>query len=169
MKLLRLSYRLRGDSLIEVAIALGVVAILLTITTISITTSLGNAQESKNRNQATAYAQQAIEVTRQMRDTSWTSFSSLNNATYCMADTCTQVSNTAGSCGPKVGSSCGKNVGNFSREVSLTTTASCPTVSTTQVDNIKVTVKVAWESTACISSGNPFCKAVTLESCLSNF
>jgi type II secretory pathway pseudopilin PulG len=157
---IRLSFK--GQSLIEITVALGALSVLLTISAIAIITAFSNAQESKNQNQASTYAQQGIEILRQMRDASWTSFDNLSGA-YCMDNSCAKL-DSSGVCGPKSGS-CGMNVGVYSREITLQ--RSDPQCSVGANSATRALVTVAWTDGKC-SGGNTFCRNVKIETCFSN-
>jgi type II secretory pathway pseudopilin PulG len=156
------SSRFKGQSLIEITVALGALTTLLTISAIAIITALSNSQESKNQNQASTYAQQGIEILRQMRDTSWSSFDSLSG-TYCMDRTCSQLT-SSGICGPKSGS-CGQNVDMYSREVTLQ--KNDPQCSVGGNSATRALVSVAWTDSKC-TGGSTFCRLVKIETCFSN-
>ena len=158
----KLFLNLRGQSLIEITVALGALAILLTVSATAITSALNNSQEAKFRNQASIYAQQGAEVLRQMRDSSWTSFDSLSG-TYCMADTCTQLA-SSGNCGRKTGA-CGQNIGNYNREVTIL--RNDPQCSNAGNNATRVSVIVSWTDSKC-TSGTTFCRQVKIETCFSN-
>jgi len=67
----------RGQTLLELVIAIGVVAVIITGLVVAATSSLRFGQESRLRSSAVKYAQEAIELARQMRDTqSWDTFMS---------------------------------------------------------------------------------------------
>ena len=59
---------MRGASLIESVVTLGVVILLITGLVVSMTSSLQSAQASKSRSLAVQYAQEALEIVRQERD-----------------------------------------------------------------------------------------------------
>jgi type II secretory pathway pseudopilin PulG len=67
---------MRGVSLIESVVTLGVVILLITGLVVGTTSSLQNAQASKARSLGVQYAQEALEVLRQERDSNWTTFAS---------------------------------------------------------------------------------------------
>lgn len=106
----------KGQTLLEVLGALGAATIVL-IAIVAVTgTSLSNAQFSKNQNQATFYAQQGIEIVRNLRDSEeWLVFSARGGGTYCIDENGVLSE----------GSVCTENIkGIFSRKASFTTTPS---------------------------------------------
>lgn len=163
---------MKGQTLVEVVVALGAAILILSALTIAVVTGLHNVSQSSSQNDASQSAESGMETVQKMRDSDWTTLSSLSG-TYCLADSCTSLSTTAGSCGPKTGS-CGVNVDNlYVREVTLTQNASsCLTTAPTPsapVTQVKVNVAVSWRDSKCTDPSNPYCHKTNLESCLSNF
>jgi prepilin-type N-terminal cleavage/methylation domain-containing protein len=76
----------RGNSLIEVLIAVTIVGIVLTGVALSLTVSAQNSSEAEYRQVATRLAQEVVEVFRQKKSTEpWTTFyNTPGNATYCI-------------------------------------------------------------------------------------
>lgn len=67
--------RERGQTLLEIVVALGVIAVVLTGLVTAATASLRYGQASKFRSQGVKFAQEGLELTRKLRDTSlWTDF-----------------------------------------------------------------------------------------------
>ena len=119
-----LSYA-RGQTLLEVLVALSVGILVLTAMTGAVLSSLANAQFSKNQNLATLYAQQGMENMRDLRNKNWTSFSGYDGF-YCLAK---DGSLTAGS-------SCSGNIdGFFARQIMFENLA---------VDKRRITVTVSF-------------------------
>lgn len=91
-----------GQTLLEVLVALGVGIFILTAMTSAILGSLANAQFSKNQNLATLYAQQGMEIVRDIRNTDWSNFyntyTSASPTTFCLPKGGT--SPNSGSCLP---------------------------------------------------------------------
>ncbi|MDP1722704.1 MAG: hypothetical protein Q8L37_05840 [Candidatus Gottesmanbacteria bacterium] len=63
-----------GQTLAEVVVAIGVVVLLVTGLIFGTSVTLKASQYGKARSQAVQYAQEAIEVTRNLRDSGWTTF-----------------------------------------------------------------------------------------------
>lgn len=126
----------RGVSLIESVVTLGVVMLLITGLVVGMTASLQNAQGSKSRALAVQYAQQALEILRQERDTNWATFVSKGTVgiqtDYCMNSTGQLSTPTNGLCPPFTAT--------FSRMVSFTKTLIDPG----QMEIMDVQVKVSW-------------------------
>lgn len=66
-----------GQTLIEVLLALAMAVVIVVAIVSVVIIALDNAQFSKNHNLANAYAQEGMEVLREIRDRSWTEFSGL--------------------------------------------------------------------------------------------
>lgn len=145
----------KGQTLIEALVALGAAVLVLSAITVAVISALNNTQYTKNQNQATQYAQQGIEVMRQISQSSWGYFSSLNKKNYCLADGSSTLVEA-----PAEG--CGQNIGIFVREVDVVQndSHSCS-------GNELITVIVSWSDSKCDSS-SPYCHNVKFNSCLSN-
>lgn len=64
-----------GQTLIELILALGVIAVVLTGLSSVVTSSLRYGQASQYRSRGVKYAQEGLEITRRLRDTStWDAF-----------------------------------------------------------------------------------------------
>ena len=138
----------KGQTLIEAVGALGILAIVISATTIAVTTSLSNATYDKNQTLATQYAQQGTEIVRQTRDDNYPSFQGYSG-TYCLVK-----GQTALSAGP-----CSANIdGFFVRSVQITPNGCGQNVS-------QVIVSVAFQDGKC-PAGN-YCHSQTDTSCLS--
>lgn len=73
-----------GQSLVEVIVAVGMVIVLITGLIIGTTTSVSRAASSSSRSLAVKYAQEGMELARQLRDNGWITFVQYNG-TYCVA------------------------------------------------------------------------------------
>lgn len=78
----------KGQTLLEVLTALAVGVLVLVGMTSVILGSLTNTQFSKNQNLATLYSQQGMEIMRDIRNTSWSTFyntyTSTSTMTFCL-------------------------------------------------------------------------------------
>lgn len=160
---------MKGETIIEVVIAIGAAMIILTALTTMMLRSLNNATEGSSRTMATQYAQDGLEIMRNMKDNSWSTLVNLPTSTYCLADSCSTLSPTAGTCGKKV-STCGVNVANtFVREVAINQNdGTCmPTNPMSGKKFIRVVTSVSYKDTNCPSS-NLYCHTIQVESCLTN-
>ena len=151
---------MKGQSLIEVLLALGAAVVIITAITAVVTSALNNAQFSKNQNLANQYAQQGMEVVRAIRDKSSGTFFSLpGGPNFCLPQNSTELVNRSGPDCDGEG-----NVGIFIRAITLKNDSDCAGAANTKV---KATVSVAWNDSKCTSAGNPFCHEVKLVSCFS--
>lgn len=146
----------QGQTLIEAVVALGAAVLVLSAIAVAVISALNNVQFTKNQNQATQYAQEAIEVMRQISQSNWGYFSLQNNK-YCLDDGSSVLK-------PIPVNGCGQNIGIFVREVHIAqgSQASCLSGS------IGITVIVSWSDSKCTNPDEPYCHMVKLNSCLSN-
>lgn len=94
---------MRGVSLIESVVTLGVVMLLITGLVVGTTSSLQNSQRSKARELAVQSAQEALEIMRRERDFNWDTFAqkgTIAGVEYCMGED--GVLGSSGSCTRKI-------------------------------------------------------------------
>lgn len=152
----------KGQTLVEVLVALSTIVIVVSaITAVSIS-ALNNAEFEKNQGLSVSYAQQGMEIVRSMKNNDYTTFQTLSNK-YCLEKSCNSISTTIGNaCGPEVGS-CSQNVDTFVREVVFEQKSiDCSAVAT------KVTVNVSWSDNKC-SGSNIFCHVTSIATCMSDY
>ena len=138
-----------GQTLIEVLVALGIISIIVTALASVVVTSMNTAQLSKNQNQALHYAQEGVEVLRQLRDQDYVAFRDYNN-TFCL-DKESSV----------LGTDCtSPNIDNFFLRKVTIVQSGC------SADVASVAVSVLWTDGKC-PAGNTFCRSSRLETCLS--
>lgn len=76
---------MRGQSLYEMVVALGVAVLVIAAVVVVATISVRNTTFSQTESEATRRAQETLEWVRQERDgRTWDNFKSLSNRTYCM-------------------------------------------------------------------------------------
>jgi Tfp pilus assembly protein PilV len=144
----------KGQSLVEALVALAAAAVIVSAIAIAVITSVNNSDFSRSQNIATQYAQEGIEVLRNLSETSWTTFSTYSG-TYCLAQDSTSLT--------VPGSGCAQNINTtYVRQVMITPGSG------TCSGNTKVTVTVFWGDGKCTSASNPYCHSVVLDSCLAN-
>lgn len=97
----------RGQTLVEVIVAIGVVVLLVTGLIVGTSVSLKASQYGKMRSLGTQYAQEAVEATRNLRDSGWNTF-----ATYGGLQPISWCLNKAGVWTQMVGA-CLPNIDNF--------------------------------------------------------
>lgn len=147
----------KGQTLIEIILVLSVSILVLSAIVVGVTTSLSNAQHTKNQNIANSYAQEGMAVVRQMRDSSIPDFSSKKAVNYCLSQSSVLLSDPP----------CGSNVaGIYSREVEIRhDSEEC---ANQDIKGSKAIVRVSWSDSKCPSGSNIYCHEVELISCFSN-
>ncbi len=139
---------MKGQSLIEVLVGLGIISVVVTALAAVVITSTGNAQFSKNQNLATHYSTEGMEIMRKIRDGDYAVFRNIASGTYCLDK---GSSNLSPNC--NFG-----NVDNFRRQVTITHSGCAANVT-------RVIVTVGWQDSKCASAN--FCHKSELSSCLS--
>lgn len=118
----------KGQSLLEVLIALAVAVIVVLALVRAVTVAIRNASFARSQASATKYAQEGMEWIRSQRDERWTNLlNQANDSTYCL----NTLSWASGGCSFSLG-------GKFKREA---------TVKPPVGDKIEVEVKVSWQET----------------------
>lgn len=149
-----MKHNTKGQTLIEVSIALS--AILLTLAAISIlvVTSVSNSIFIKNQSQAAKYAQEGMEYVRYLKNNNIPLFTSYDG-TLCMGDNNTLAVSTGGCTQINVD-------GQYIRQVDFNKGGSINCV-----DQTEVTVTVRWQSTKCTGTDTAgrFCHTSVLLSC----
>lgn len=141
---------MKGQTLIEVVIAISIIGVVLSGITAVVISSLSNADLSKNQSVATQYAQEGMEIVRQLRNKDYVNFKTYNT-NYCLAK---GASSLGGSCDVP-------NVDNFIRVIQITQDLpECGGVNTA-----KVVSTVSWTDGKCAGSVN--CHKSQLVSCVS--
>lgn len=144
----------KGQSLVEVLIALAAAVAIIAAIATTVVTSLSNVEFTKNQNLATQYSREGMAIVRQVAKDGWIAFSNYNNVNYCLAQNSTSLS-AMGANG------CGQNVGIFVRQIVINhNSVSCSNYT-------KVTSTVSWSDSKCLV-GDQFCHKVSLESCLAD-
>ncbi len=152
----------KGQTLIEVLIGLASGVIVVAAITIATISALSNAVFSENQTLATQYAQQGMELLRNMRDTNYNNFSVLSGP-YCLADGCTSLISSNASCWTAPAQGCSQNIGIFVRQATFEQKSSyCDGIGT------KVTVSASWNDAKCTTSSNTFCHSTSIVTCLEN-
>lgn len=150
---------LSGQTLIEVLAALGAAVLVVSAVSLSVVNALNNAQYAKNQNTATQYAQEGLDIMREMRNSYFGTFINYSDDTYCLdkdavAKTPLRIPTGAG---------CGTNLSPFVREVGIERDINCGASSR------KVSVYVSWSDSKCTDPVVRYCHQVHLETCLSDF
>lgn len=142
---------MRGQSLIEVLVALGIISVVITGVATIVTQSLSNTQFSKDQNTATKYAQEGLETVRSIRDRDYTAFALLDGR-YCLAKNTQSLGIVQSACSAP-------NVDHFIREITIEQNPGCgPNVA-------EVTATVSWTDSKC--TAGTYCHNSQMVSCLS--
>jgi type II secretory pathway pseudopilin PulG len=158
----------KGQSLIEVMVALGVAVIIITAIVMAVVLAVVNTQIAKTQNLATHYARQGVEVLRQLSLSDWGTFSGYAGP-YCLGKDVRLA--------PKTEAFCEENpTNNFRREVNVVSPAQTEdrdgnecelSPAGSGVFGSYVVVTVSWTDNKC-QDQNTFCHSVRLDSCFQN-
>lgn len=159
-------FYVRGQTIIEVLVALTTAIVIVSAITMVVITALRNVEYTKAQNTATRYAQEGMEFMRFMRDSNYTLFNGLaGGVPYCLDKGATVLYAPC----PTT-----SNVDLFLRTITLEknslycAAASLPTPTPTPLNtSTKVTVSVSWTDSKCASSTR--CHQAKLVSCLSDY
>ena len=146
----------KGSVLVETLIALGAAVVIIAAITGMVISALNNAESARSQDLAGQYAQEGMEVMRNMARSNWQKFQSYNGQN-CLAQGSSDPVPLLGANG------CDPNIGVFKREIDVDTAvnqADC-------LDSSKVTIIVSWTDTKC-SRANAYCHNVELQSCISD-
>lgn len=165
-----------GQTLIEVLVGLATLVVVIAAITSSVLSSLYDAEFSKSQSLATSYAEQGVEILRNMRNNDIASLSAsyLTNPSYCLGSECTGlVPGTLNQTGPsnycwtKLSVNCPQNIETFVREVDVNQNSTKCQSSTT--DDVEANVSVSWSDSKCTDALSPFCHSISVSTCFSNF
>ena len=168
-----LYFNAKGQTLIEVIVAIAVCALILLGVTRMITSSFTNVNFSEAQVSASSYAQQGMDYIGNIHDTDYAKFRSYIGAgTYCYDEYNTPTSFTLDSTAKCVTSQI-PNVGlgggidrAFIRSVVVQNSASCP-VGGSGTQDTQVIVTVQWNQADC-GALTQYCHNSRLVSCFSN-
>lgn len=91
---------MKGQTLIEVLVALAIAALVVSAITVISISSLSNAQYVKNQDTASKYAQEGMEIMRRIRNSNYADFK-LYSGVYCLGSGETTLAAAVGSCTTK--------------------------------------------------------------------
>lgn len=154
----------KGQTLLEILLAFSVSILVLGAIVMVITTSLNNAQYTKNQGLANSYAKEGMAIVRKTRDSNWLNFLS-KSGHYCLGSGESEI--TTPSCTPP-------NVGIFWREITITHNSDRCKADPGCTDpgclkGSSVSVKVSWPDSKCPAGvGDPYCHNVELITCFAN-
>lgn len=174
---LKLKLDEKGQTLVEVLVAMATAVAVLSAIAITVISSLSNVEFTKNQNLATQYSREGLEVVRRLARSNWNTFEGFNAQDYCLAKGQTTLT-------PMGPNGCGQNVDTFMRKIEIEQTSlSCQEGSGGEEDegedeededgggeeesNARITSIVSWSDSKC-GAANVFCHEVTLDSCIAN-
>lgn len=150
----------KGQSLIEVLVALAASVAVVSAIAVTVITSLNNAQYTKNQNLATEYSRQGMEMVRQIAKNNWSNFLTYTNRDYCL-------NKDSSSLTVMTGLNCSLNInGIFDRKITIIQLGSLP-ASSYCTSSVEVISTVSWSDSKC-QTGNVLCHEVKLRSCLAD-
>lgn len=151
---MRLKAKEKGQTLIEVLVALATGVAVISAMAVTVITSLNNVEFTKNQNLATQYSREGIEIIRRLARSNWATFANYKSTFYCLA----QGSKTLTTI---TGNNCGQNVGIFIRQINIEQNSpGCQS-------NAKISSIVSWSDSKC-EPNSPFCHQVRLDSCIAD-
>ena len=151
---MRLRTKERGQTLIEVLVALATGVAVISAMAVTVITSLNNVEFTKNQNQATQYSREGIEIVRRLARSNWATFANYRSTFYCLSQGGAVLTTMTGN-------NCGQNAGIFMRQINIEQNSpSCQS-------NAKISSIVSWSDSKCESS-KPFCHEVRLDSCIAD-
>lgn len=151
----------KGQTIIEAVVALVTILLILTAIAIVIVSGLYNSTYIKNQNEANKYAQQGMELVRNIQKNDLSTFKTYvdSGVTYCVDDqTSTLYSDNCLDKGVNTGTS-------FNRTIEFTPNSTECNNTNPTTSALRVTVTVRWSSSKCSSDGT-FCHQSQLVSCM---
>ena len=122
----RFLWLVRGQTLVEIVVVVGVVVLLVTGLVAGATAALKSSQYGRAKSLSVKYVQEGVELARSIRDRSWDEFFSYNGKTWCVDQSAVWSDGTSG---------CTANIGTyFTRTVTLAWND----------PNMQVDVSVSW-------------------------
>ena len=160
--------RQKGQTLLEVMLALSIAILIVSAVVASILNALNNEQFGVSQNQATQLAQEGVDLFRNLSQSDWATFTN-----YGRRDTTDAISWCLPQVNPTpipLGSGCAPNAGNndrFVREIKVELN-SCitPTPGITNISG-RVTSTVKWGDGKCTGTGDDqYCHKTEVVSCM---
>lgn len=152
-------YLQKGQLLIEALVAMALVGIITTGIVTSLIYSINNASIAKSQNIATSYAQEGLDIARNLKDSNFTSFSSLGGYYYLPKGYSTLASGNPSTLGDK-----------FTRQIYIDQSGkekpSDLDPKCTNFPSAYVASIVTWSDTRCRSGSK--CHRVVLNSCFTD-
>lgn len=142
----------KGQTIIEALVALSTILLIITAISIVVVSGIYNSTYIKNQNEANKYAQQGIEIVRNIQQNNLSVFANYDQiSTYCISTISETL--TTDNCD-------GVNVGSVFKRIIHFSQGASPC----QSGETKVIVDVSWSSSKC--SGSTFCHKSELVACM---
>lgn len=151
-----------GEVLIEAIIALAITTLIITGLVVTVISSLNNSTYIEIQNQASGYAQEGLDVARNLKESDYNSFSGLSG-TYCLGKDIKTIDE---------GNACDQIDEKFTRKIYINQSGVDPRGPIQEVacssgnGSIFVASTASWNDTKCSSSAD--CHKVELDSCFTN-
>lgn len=155
MSSLKVIKKNKGQTLIEVLIALSIAVAIISAITSVVISALNNSSFSKNQNMARSYAQQTMEKIRGQVQSNYSKFVATNSAlSYCVDSDGNMTPNTSNCNAIKTGI--------FIREVNFVLPSpDCQ-------NYLEAKVLVSWSDSKCTDTLNLYCHNVTISTCFTD-
>lgn len=153
-----------GETLIEAILALTIVIVIVTAVVIAVITALSGSSSNKNESAALGFAQEGIDVLRDVKSSDFAGFSATYSTAgyYCFGQNNIPDSNTA-NC-PDTSSNIG--TGDFVRKVYVNLAGNLPDGTPKCGSGAYAASIVSWSDGKCKTSAN--CHQVEIDSCFYN-
>lgn len=151
---MKLNKKEKGQTLIEVLVALATGVAVISAMAVTVITSLNNVEFTKNQNQATQYSREGVEIVRRLARSNWATFAGYRSTNYCLAKGASTLTIMGGN-------NCGQNADIFVRQIIIEQNSpGCQS-------NAKISSVVSWSDSKCEAT-RPFCHEVRLDSCIAD-
>ncbi len=162
----------QGQVLIEALIALAVVTFVIAGIVIALITSVNNSTFTRNQNLATNYAQEGLDIARNIKESDYSYFAQYQGY-YCLPEGVTDLDSA-----PFVDGVCEKISDTFTRQIFIDETGAdskkdppvqkCGVTGQTPGTSIYVVSIVSWNDSRCDSELDQ-CHSIEIDSCFSDF
>jgi len=150
-----------GQTLIEAIVALVTILIIITAISIVVVSGISNSQFIKNQNEANKYAQQGMELVRDVQQNNLSAFRDfVGQGTTCIREETSELYYDEDCFNGDV-----ITADHYKRTITFAQDDARCNVPGSLTPSLRVTVTVKWSSTKC-SSDNTFCHSSELVSCM---
>ncbi|MEK7572977.1 MAG: hypothetical protein AAB531_00985 [Patescibacteria group bacterium] len=156
----------KGQTIVEVAVALSVAVVIVSAIVVSIINALNNEKFGVSQNQATQLAQGGVDLFRDLSQSDWVTFTSYGSASLNGLTSCLPEVNPIPP-GARHAIGCSPNAGNntYVREINVELNV-CVTPTPGVINSARVKSTVRWADTKCTDSANPYCHKTEVVSCM---